>query len=111
MSPKWHSSVPTRCWPPRKYVEHGALAWARGRACVNCHTTGPYLVERSAWHKQFGPPSEEVYESFRQAVPDKVEPVKETEKNGHRFYPGTFSAVWRSLGLAEWDRHVSHRTI
>jgi squalene-hopene/tetraprenyl-beta-curcumene cyclase len=93
-----------------KYVEDGALAWARGRACVNCHTTGPYLVERSAWHKQFGPPSMEVYESFRQAVPDKIEPVKETEKNGHRFYPGTFSAVWRSLGLAEWDLHVNHST-
>jgi squalene-hopene/tetraprenyl-beta-curcumene cyclase len=93
-----------------KYVEDGALSWARGRACVNCHTTGPYLVERTAWHKKFGQPSQEVFESFRKAVPDKLTSVKETDKNGHRHYPGTFSSVWRSLGLAEWDKHVTKST-
>jgi squalene-hopene/tetraprenyl-beta-curcumene cyclase len=36
--------------------------------------------------------------------------VKETEKDGHRFYPGAFSSVWRSLGLAEWDRHITKST-
>ncbi len=93
-----------------KYVEDGALSWARGRACVNCHTTGPYLVERSAWCQELGLPNAEIYESFRKAVPDSVESVEETEKNGHRYFPGTFSSVWRSLGLAEWDRHINHQT-
>ena len=32
-----------------KYLETGAVSWARGRACVNCHTTGPYLTEYTAW--------------------------------------------------------------
>lgn len=93
-----------------KYVEDGALAWARDRGCVNCHTTGPYLVERSAWQKPFGQPSEEVWESFRRDVPQKISVVAETEQNGHRHYPGAFSSVWRSLGLAEWDRHITKST-
>lgn len=93
-----------------KYVEAGALSWARDRGCVNCHTTGPYLVERSAWSRQWGAPSEEVLESFRRAVPNTISVVKETEKDSHRFYPGAFSSVWRSLGLAEWDRHITKST-
>ncbi len=24
-----------------RYLEAGALSWARDRGCVNCHTTGP----------------------------------------------------------------------
>lgn len=93
-----------------KYLEAGSLSWARDRSCVNCHTTGPYLVERSAWSRQLGLPSEEVLESFRKEVPSKISALKETEKNGHRFYPGAFSSVWRSLGLAEWDRHITKST-
>lgn len=93
-----------------KYLEAGALSWARDRGCVNCHTTGPYLVERTAWSRQFGVPNEEVLESFRKAVPSKISVLKETEKDGHRFYPGAFSSVWRSLGLAEWDRHITKST-
>lgn len=93
-----------------KYLEAGALSWARDRGCVNCHTTGPYLVERTAWSRQLGVPNEEVLESFRKEVPSKISVLKETEKNGHRFYPGAFSSVWRSLGLAEWDRHITKST-
>jgi squalene-hopene/tetraprenyl-beta-curcumene cyclase len=93
-----------------KYLEAGALSWARDRGCVNCHTTGPYLVERSAWSRQLGLPNEEVLESFRKEVPSKISVLKEAEKNGHRFYPGAFSSVWRSLGLAEWDRHITKST-
>ena len=38
-----------------KYLEAGALSWVRGeRTCVNCHTTGPYMAERTAWSKQIG---------------------------------------------------------
>jgi squalene-hopene/tetraprenyl-beta-curcumene cyclase len=93
-----------------KYLEHGAICWVREKTCVNCHTTGPYLSERSAWISQFGRPSEEVLADFVKAVPAAVKPVAETEKNGHRHYPSTFTAVWRSLGLAEWDKHVSGKT-
>ena len=90
-----------------KYLETGAVSWARGRACVNCHTTGPYLTEYTAWSRQFGKPSEEVHASFVSAVPKEVNKVKDTDKDGHRYYPGAFSSVWRSVGLAEWDRHVT----
>lgn len=90
-----------------KYLETGAVSWARGRACVNCHTTGPYLTEYTAWSRQFGKPSEEVRASFVIAVPKEVVRVKETEKDGHRHYPGAFNSVWRSAGLAEWDQHVT----
>lgn len=93
-----------------KYIEDGALSWARDRGCVNCHTTGPYLAERTAWTTQFGPPSDEVLESFLREVPEQLVAVKETEKDGHRFYPGATSSVWRSLGLAEWDRHITKST-
>jgi squalene-hopene/tetraprenyl-beta-curcumene cyclase len=90
------------------YLEIGALSWVRGeRTCVNCHTTGPYMTERTAWSKQFGKPSEEVRASFVKALPTEIKEVKATDKNGHKFYPGATSSVWRSVGLAEWDRHIT----
>src|ERR1700752_4555824 len=56
-----------------KYLEAGALSWVRGeRTCVNCHTTGPYMTERTAWSKQFGKPSEEVHANFVLALPNEV---------------------------------------
>jgi squalene-hopene/tetraprenyl-beta-curcumene cyclase len=91
-----------------KYLEIGALSWVRGeRTCVNCHTTGPYMTEFTAWSKHFGQPSEEVHANFVQALPNEIKEVKETERNGHKFYPGTTASVWRSVGLAEWDRHIT----
>ena len=90
-----------------KYLEDGALTWVREKSCVNCHTTGPYLAERTAWTKQFGPASEEVHKDFVGSVPKEVKPVKETETRGHQHYPSTFYSVWRSLGLAEWDRNIT----
>jgi len=90
-----------------KYLEVGAMSWVRERSCVNCHTTGPYMTEYTAWSRHFGKPSEEVHANFVSAVPMEVKPVKETDKSGHKYYPGTFSSVWRSAGLAEWDRHVT----
>lgn len=93
-----------------KYLEDGALSWVREKSCVNCHTTGPYLVERTAWSPQFGPPSAEVHADFVSSVPKEIKPVKEAEKDGHKFYPGTFTSVWLALGLAEWDRHVTKTT-
>lgn len=93
-----------------KYLEDGALSWVREKSCVNCHTTGPYLAERTAWTRSFGTPSAEVLADFVDSVPRVVTPVKETEANGHRHYPDTFFSVWRSLGLAEWDRHIHGKT-
>ncbi|MBL8830541.1 MAG: hypothetical protein JNM18_26445 [Planctomycetaceae bacterium] len=89
-----------------KYLEVGAVSWVRGRACVNCHTTGPYMSEYTAWSQHFGKPSEEVLANFVKAVPSEVAEVKESDKDGHKYYPGAFSAVWRSVGLAEWDRQL-----
>ena len=93
-----------------KYLEEGALSWVREKNCVNCHTTGPYLTERTAWNKAFGLPSAEVQADFAKTVPEKIKQVNETEKDGHKHYPGTFTSVWRSAGLAAWDRHVTGTT-
>lgn len=90
-----------------KYIEVGAASWTRGRACVNCHTTGPYLTDFISLSNHFGKPNEEVYSSFVKAVPKEIEEIQEVEENGHRYYPGTFFSVWRSAGLAEWDRHIT----
>jgi squalene-hopene/tetraprenyl-beta-curcumene cyclase len=93
-----------------KYLEVGAVSWVREKSCVNCHTTGTYLAERSAWTKQFGQPSAEVHADFVGSVPKQVAQLKETDGGGHRHYPDTFYSVWRSLGLAEWDKHRSAQT-
>ncbi|WP_425613927.1 hypothetical protein NA78x_003773 [Anatilimnocola sp. NA78] len=90
-----------------KYLDAGAVSWVRERSCVNCHTTGPYMTEYTAWSRQFGKPSEEVLANFVAAVPKEVKEVAETDKNGHKYYPGAFFSVWRSAGLAEWDRNVT----
>lgn len=90
-----------------KYLEIGAVSWVRGRTCVNCHTTGPYMSEYTAWSRQFGKPSDEVRANFVKAVPAEINEVKETDKSGHKYYPGAFSSVWRSVGLAAWDRNIT----
>jgi squalene-hopene/tetraprenyl-beta-curcumene cyclase len=105
--PRMTAFGPSSLTVAAKYLEDGALSWVREKSCVNCHTTGPYLAERTAWSQQFGPPSGEVHSNFVQSLPTEVKPVMETEKDGHKFYPGTFTSVWRALGLAEWDRHVT----
>jgi squalene-hopene/tetraprenyl-beta-curcumene cyclase len=90
-----------------KYLEVGAASWVRGRACVNCHTTGPYLADFTSLSEHFGTPNAEVMKSFAKAVPKEIEEVQKVEDNGHTYYLGAFSSVWRSLGLAEWDRNVT----
>jgi squalene-hopene/tetraprenyl-beta-curcumene cyclase len=89
-----------------RYLEQGALAWVREKSCINCHTTGPYLAERPALAPYLGSPNEEILADFLEAVPASVKPQQETEKNGHRYFAGSWTAIWRSLGLAEWDKHV-----
>jgi len=91
-----------------KYLETGAASWLqRDKACVNCHTTGPYMTDYTAWSRRFGQPNEAVLKNFVKAVPKEIEAVRETETKGFKFYPGAFFAVWRTAGLAEWDRHVT----
>jgi squalene-hopene/tetraprenyl-beta-curcumene cyclase len=93
-----------------KYLEEGSICWVREKSCVNCHTTGPYLSERPSLVPLLGQVNEEIHADFVEFVPAEIKPVKETEKNGHRHYPATFTSVWRSLGLAEWDKHVTGKT-
>ena len=88
-----------------KYIEDGAITWVREKSCINCHTTGPYMSERPALTMLPGKPSEEVRENFVKAIPDK--PSVETEKDGLKYFPGSWTTVWCSLGLAEWDKHVT----
>ncbi len=95
----------------KQYLEDGAIAWVRGRACVNCHTTGPYLADRTAWIDKFGKPNTEVYENFVKAVPEKIQSVEAVESKGHRFHPNAHTSVWRSLGLAQWDKYVTGQTL
>jgi squalene-hopene/tetraprenyl-beta-curcumene cyclase len=89
------------------YLDNGAICWVREKTCINCHTTGPYMVERPALSKLFGAPKDEVLADFVKSVPRTPSPVKEVEKDGLRHYPGSWTSIWRSLGLAEWDKHVT----
>src|SRR5262245_5432617 len=51
--PRVNAFGPLSLHAAAKYLEAGALSWVRGeRTCVNCHTTGPYMAERTAWSKQ-----------------------------------------------------------
>ena len=108
--PRIHRFGPDSLQRAAKYLEDGAISWVREKSCVNCHTTGPYLAERTAWTKLFGKPSSEVHADFIDSVPKEITPVKEADSKGHKHYPNTFYSVWRSLGLAEWDRHLTGKT-
>jgi squalene-hopene/tetraprenyl-beta-curcumene cyclase len=79
-----------------KYLDDGALYWVREKTCLACHSTGVYMVERSALTKHLGKPSEEVLKYFIDTVPDTA------GRPGDRAH----TSVWRSSGLASWDRHV-----
>jgi squalene-hopene/tetraprenyl-beta-curcumene cyclase len=79
-----------------KYLDDGAHSWVRERSCLACHSTGVYMVERSAVTKQLGKPSEEILKDFIRTVP------KEPGKPGDN----PQASIWRSSGLASWDKHV-----
>ncbi|WP_395730223.1 prenyltransferase/squalene oxidase repeat-containing protein [Prosthecobacter sp.] len=105
--PKVKAFGPETIKAAAKYLDDGAICWVREKTCVNCHTTGPYLSERPALSKQLGMPLEEVLADFVKTVPAEVKPQKETEKDGIKYYGGSWSSIWRSMGLAEWDKHVT----
>ena len=81
----------------RKYLDDGAHHWVREKSCIACHSTGVYMVERSALTPWLGKPSEEVLRDFVETVPAKV-----GDADG-----GTIQSVWRSGGLASWDKNVA----
>jgi squalene-hopene/tetraprenyl-beta-curcumene cyclase len=78
-----------------KYLDQGAVAWTRSKSCVACHTTGVYMAERPSLTKWLGSPNDEVLDDFVQGVP-----TGQQKSKGNR-------SIWRALGLAEWDRHVT----
>jgi squalene-hopene/tetraprenyl-beta-curcumene cyclase len=80
-----------------KYLDDGAHSWVREKTCLACHSTGVYMVERSALTQQLGKPSEEVLNAFIRTVPKA--PGKPGEGNAA-------TSIWRSSGLASWDKHV-----
>ena len=82
-----------------KYLDDGAHHWVREKSCIACHSTGVYMVERSVLTAQLGKPSEEVLANFIESVP------KESAKPDGN----AIRAVWRSSGLASWDKHVEGR--
>jgi squalene-hopene/tetraprenyl-beta-curcumene cyclase len=80
-----------------KYLDDGAHHWVREKSCIACHSTGVYMVERSALTTLLGQPSEEVLEDFIKTVP------KDPGKPGD----SALASIWRSSGLASWDKHVT----
>jgi squalene-hopene/tetraprenyl-beta-curcumene cyclase len=80
-----------------KYLDDGAHHWVREKSCIACHSTGVYMVERSALTQWLGKPSEEILAQFTEAVP----------KDGGKPDASPIKSVWRSSGLASWDRHVT----
>jgi len=81
-----------------RYLDDGAHSWVREKSCLACHSTGVYMVERSALTKQLGKPSDEILKDFVDSVPKS--PGKPGEGAAH-------TSVWRSSGLASWDKHVT----
>jgi squalene-hopene/tetraprenyl-beta-curcumene cyclase len=80
-----------------KYLDDGAHFWVRERTCLACHSTGVYMLERPVVTPQLGKPSEEVLQSFIDTVP--AAPGKPGDSPS--------ASIWRSAGLASWDRHVT----
>lgn len=91
--PKVSAFGPETIKAARKYLDEGAVCWVREKSCVACHSTGVYLVERSVLTDLLGKPSEEVRQDFIASIPTKP--------------GGNIQSVWRSSGLASWDKHVT----
>ena len=84
------------------YLEKGAVAWARKRGCVTCHTTGTYMQIRPALTFVLGKPTDEIRELFTDEL------AKFKKLNPAALQKGTQPAeiIYTAAGLAEWDRHV-----
>ena len=80
-----------------KYLDDGAHHWVREKSCIACHSTGSYMVERPVLTSLLGKPSDEVLAQFIKFIP---KPEAKTDIS-------SFTSVWRSSGLASWDKHVT----
>jgi len=89
----------------KKYLDDGANYWVRERSCVACHSTGVYMVERPALTPLLGKPSTEVLDDFVESVTDKIGPAE--IRDGVKYWGASIQSVWRSSGLAAWDKHVT----
>ncbi|MFT4689581.1 MAG: squalene-hopene/tetraprenyl-beta-curcumene cyclase [Limisphaerales bacterium] len=103
--PKVKSFGPESVRAARKYLDDGAHHWVREKTCVACHSTGTYMAERPILTPLLGPPSKEVWQDFIDDIPKKVS--KPRLRNGSKYFGGSIKTVWRGLGLATWDRHVT----
>src|SRR5262245_16353133 len=95
--PKVKAFGPQTVKAAAKYLDDGAHSWVRERSCLACHSTGVYMVERSVLTKQLGKPSEEVRKDFIASLPRNPGKAGESDPS---------PSVWRSSGLASWDKHV-----
>jgi squalene-hopene/tetraprenyl-beta-curcumene cyclase len=94
--PKMKAFGPDTVKAAAKYLDDGAHHWVREKSCLACHSTGVYMVERSAVTRQLGKPSVEVLQSFIASVPKGLGKPGDSAQ----------ASVWRSSGLASWDRYV-----
>ena len=95
--PKVATFGPETIRAARKYLDDGAHNWVREKSCIACHSTGTYMVDRSVLTPLLGKPSEEVLADFIDNIP---KPEAKSDIT-------TISSVWRSSGLASWDKHVT----
>lgn len=86
-----------------QYLDDGAVAWTRSRKCITCHTTGTYMAERPALTHYFGKPKEEVLRVFQKGIRQVASPGKGPPRPA-------YTLIWKTLGLAQWDKHVTGET-
>src|SRR5438093_6255226 len=70
--PKVKAFGPDTVKAAAKYLDDGAHYWVREKSCLACHSTGVYMVERSALTKQLGKPSVEVRNDFIKSLPKEA---------------------------------------
>ena len=47
-----------------KYLDDGAISWVRDRACINCHTTVPYMTWRPRTSTTSSNPNDDLFSNF-----------------------------------------------
>src|SRR4051812_8288115 len=70
--PKVKAFGPDTVKAAAKYLDDGVHYWVREKTCLACHSTGVYMVERSALTKQLGKPSAEILKDFIARVPKEA---------------------------------------
>ena len=96
--------------PALDYLEQGALAWNGERQCISCHTTGTFMLIRPQLSAAFGPPGNELRDSFVATL--KTWMPMDAAKLQVNLLPA--ESVQLAAGLAQWDakvtRHLSPET-